>query len=139
MKSSLSYFGASILFCIGYILTSIVVGFLLEFLLTFITGWARHILPYTMAMVAGGLGVVIGFSFVERRFDELSPRRLAWIFYGVLGLLTAAAALAIVMMQIELTQYSVRDTVQVATAVITAWILTKKEGYFGYEEFRFRL
>jgi hypothetical protein len=114
------------------------VGLLLEFLLTFITGWARHILPYTMAMVAGGMGVVVGFSFAEKWFEELSPRRLAWIFYGVLGLLTAAAAVAVVMMHIELTQYSVRGTVQAATAVITAWMVTKKDGSVGYETFRFR-
>jgi len=139
MKSTLSYFGASSLFFIGYILTSVVVGFLLEFLLTYITGWARYILPYTMAMIAGGIGVVVGFSFAEKWFEELSPRRLAWIFYGVLGLLTAAAAVAALMMQIELTHYSVRDTVQAVTAVVTAWMVTKKDGYIGYETFRFRL
>jgi hypothetical protein len=86
-----------------------VIGFALEFLLSFITGWARYILPYRMAMVAGGIGVVVGFSFAEKWFEELSPRRLVWMFCGVLGLLTSAAVIVAVMIQIELTQYSVQD------------------------------
>ena len=113
-------------------LTTIVVGFMLEFMLTFITGLARHILLYTMAMVAGGMGIVVGFSFSARWFEELSPRRLAWIFYVVLGLLTAASVAVAVMMQIELTQYSIRDTVQAVTAVVTAWMVTKKDGSVGH-------
>jgi hypothetical protein len=139
MKSVLSYFGASILIWIGYILTSVVVGFLLEFLLSFITGWARHILPYTMAMVAGGMGITVGFIFAAKWFEELSPRRLAWIFFGVLGFLTAVAAFVAMKMSIELTLSTLRDTVQAATAVITGWILTKNDGYIGFETFKIRV
>lgn len=85
------YIAAFIVFMIAYGVASFLAHIVIGFINSDVAGWVRdYVLPYFVAAFAGPIGVVAGFSLIEKILPTVRLRPVTWsfaIFIGIIWLM----------------------------------------------------
>lgn len=82
------YIAAFILFFITYGVASFAANIVIDFLNSNVSGLVReYVLPYFIAAFAGPIGVVAGFTLIEKLLPSVRLRPIAWAFAIFIGII----------------------------------------------------
>ena len=121
------YIAAFILFFVAYGAASFAANIIIDFFNFDVGGWVReYVLPYFVAALSGPIGVVAGFSLIEKLLPSVRLRPITWAFATFIGIIWLMALVLPFFNGDPFDEGITVMAVQSATALIAAFKLSGK-------------